>query len=286
MTGIRMSNYMRRGEMRSISDRNRIKYHFDLIAKLYPKRNEDLSQVSPMFHSRLGMTYEMLGAVDGLKFLDVGCGPGLAAGYILQNGGKYFGIDLSKEMLKESCRTSDECASMQLAVGIMEHLPFPNASFDGGICLGVLEYVEDLELAIAELSRVMRDDSIVVLSMQNQYSIYRWWEHHVYFGFLFNALRKLRWRPIAEEPLEKLATIKDLRDILSHHHFVVTDTVYYNFNLWLMPLDRWFSNLSVITSKKLEFLSRSIMGFFLGADFLVKAHKVISEAETIATPFL
>jgi hypothetical protein len=36
-------------------------------------------------------------------------------------------------------------------------------------------------------------------------------------------------------------------------------------------------NLAVWTSRKLEFLHYSVLGVFLGADFLIKAQKVIIE---------
>jgi hypothetical protein len=124
------------------------------------------------------------------------------------------------------------------------------------------------------------------MTMQNEYSIYRWWVRHVYNGFLFNALRVLRRRPVAEEPLEKLATLNDFKKILSRHRFVVTDTIFYNVNVWLMPLDRWFPNLSALTSKRLEFLAQSIFGFFLGADFLIKVQKVISDLEIASATLL
>ncbi len=195
--------------MRSKFSRDRIKHHFDLISKDRPKRDEDLSQINHLLHTRLIRTYELLGTFDGLKFLDIGCGTGLAANYILENRGSYFGIDLSKQMLQEFHGTSKEEGATRLSVAIMENLPFSNASFDKVLCLGILEYVEDLELAIGELSRVMRNDSSVILSMQNKFSIYRLWDRYFYSGFLFNALRKLWGRSVVEEPLENVSTLKE-----------------------------------------------------------------------------
>ncbi|MGZ9164828.1 MAG: class I SAM-dependent methyltransferase, partial [Anaerolineales bacterium] len=165
-------------------------------------------------------------------------------------------------------------------------LPFSNAAFAGALCLGVLEYVDDLDSAVEELSRVLKDDGMVIMSMQNRFSFYRFWERHIHSGFLFNTLRKFGRRPIVDKPMEKLTSLRELKDILSRHHLIVMDALYYNFNIWLKPLDRWFPNLSVRTSRKLESLHLSMLGFLLGADFLVRVQKVLLDLETVSNMFL
>jgi SAM-dependent methyltransferase len=179
-------------------------------------------------------------------------------------------------MLKECQRTFGTSRACYLSQAIMENLPFPDAAFDRVLCLGALEYAEDSDQVVSELSRVMREDTIAIVSMQNVSGLYRLWDRRVYSGSFFNTLRRLRRRPARGEPLERLTSLRNLRAILSRHDLVVRNVVFYNFNLWLKPLDRLFPYLSVATSRKLEFLSQSMVGIFFGADFLVKAQKVSS----------
>jgi 2-polyprenyl-3-methyl-5-hydroxy-6-metoxy-1,4-benzoquinol methylase len=243
-------------------------------AESYHKLYNGVSPLSHLFNTRLARVYELLGSVDGLDVLDVGCGPGMPSIYIMKNGGRYFGIDLSMEMLKENRRTSAAYETHHLAQATVGEMPFPASTFDRALCLGVLEYVEDLELAFDDLSKKMRDNAIVILSMQNPFSIYRLWDRHIHPGFLFNMIRKARGRSVVGEPLEKLTSLKDLKVILARHNLIVKDAIYYNFNLWVKPLDSLFPLLSVSTSKRLEVLYRSMVGLFLGADFLILAEKV------------
>jgi SAM-dependent methyltransferase len=44
-------------------------------------------------------------------------------------------------------------------------IPFPEASFDGAICIEVLEHVEDPEPFMAELARVLKPQSILLLTV-------------------------------------------------------------------------------------------------------------------------
>lgn len=258
----------------------RIKAHFDSNAKHYIKRGEDLEKRSHLYHTRLVRVAELLGRIEGWMLLDAGCGNGLAVEYVLAGGAHYIGIDYSEQMLKEFRRTARKDEAVDLSVGIIEKIPFSNASFDGALCLGVLEYVDDVDTALEELSRVLRADAVVVLSMQNSYGLYRLWEQHVYPGFAFNLLRKLRGRPALGKPLEKIVTFKDLRNSLACHDLLIKDAICYNFNIWMKPLDRIFPRLAARTAQMLEFLYHSRIGFLLSADFLVLAQKRVSDTFT------
>ena len=162
---------------------------------------------------------------------------------------------------------------LSLSQSDLLNLPFRDTTFDLLLCLGALEYVDDLDTAVEEFSRVMKDEGIIILSMQNQFSLYRLWDRYIYSGSMFNSLRNLRGRPVADKLLEKSLSLRDLRNTLVSHSFIELDYLDYNYNFWLKPLDRVFPKLSVATSERLEFLYRSGIGF-LPADFLIKGQKV------------
>jgi ubiquinone/menaquinone biosynthesis C-methylase UbiE len=241
------------------------------FAKRYHKLYHDLSPLSHLFNTRIDRVRKLLGSIAGLDILDVGCGPGDIARHIRQNGGRYFGIDLSKDMLVECQSSQGGISSIYLSQAEVNNLPFLDSSFDVALCLGVLEYVEDLEAAFEELTKVLRDHGIVILSMQNPFGIYRLWARYVHSGSLFNAVRKLLRRPAVGRPGERVVSLRDLKSILSQHGLIVKDTQYYNFNLLLKPLDGWLPNLSVMISRRLEWLHYSPLGSFLAADYIVYA---------------
>jgi ubiquinone/menaquinone biosynthesis C-methylase UbiE len=248
-----------------------VKKHFGSIAKIYGK-HQDGSPSAHLFSTRLKRVNELLGDISGVSSLDVGCGPGVIANYLVSKNCNYFGADLSPEMLLECRSGSGYSEAVHLVQANIEKLPFRHASFDVVLCLGAIEYLEDANVGIQETSRVAKNNGIVVVSMQNKLSPYRLWEYNVYGCKIFNRIRKALRRPIVEGPALKIFTRRDFQNLLAHNQLKVSGLVYYDFNLWLIPLDRYFSKLAVFTSRKLEPLFQSRLRG-LGTGFIVKAKK-------------
>jgi ubiquinone/menaquinone biosynthesis C-methylase UbiE len=108
---------------------------------------------------RRELVREALGAVSGERILDAGCGPGfycLELSEIVGSSGSVLGVDSSLAML-QLART--RCAGRD-NVGLLEGeataLPVESATFDGAVCVQVLEYVSDVDAALAELHRALR----------------------------------------------------------------------------------------------------------------------------------
>lgn len=247
-----------------------IKNQFDLAAESYGVNGPP--PVLHIFATRVRRVSELLHDLNGLNILDAGCGPGFMIDKLLEKRGSYFGVDLSQTMLHEAKNRHESGTPVCLAAGDMEVLPFQSTSFDLLLCLGALEYIDDADIVLGEFSRVMKSDSTLIVSMQNRLSLYRFWERYIYRGFLFDVIRKIRRRPIAGKPLENLISVNDLRKVFSRHSLVMKDLLYYNFDLFLKPLDNFFPRLSVMISRMLEFLYRSKAGF-LAADFIIVARK-------------
>lgn len=256
-----------------VSDYNAVNKHYNSIATYYGI-NDKFSSILYIYTTRVKRVIELVGNLDldGLKVLSVGCGPAPIASQILEKKGRFYGIDLSQDILHKA-KKSHESETLLLSAGDMRQIPFQNESFDLLLCLGPLEYVDDVKLVFEEFSRVMKTGAIAIISMQNKFSPYRLWDRYIYSGFLFNAIRKLGHRSISNKPLENLIPINDLKQNLCRYSFAVTDLIYYNFNLMLKPFDRLFPRLSVMTSGRLEFLYHSKVGFF-AADFIITAQKV------------
>ncbi|HVE95644.1 MAG TPA: methyltransferase domain-containing protein [Pseudonocardiaceae bacterium] len=104
----------------------------------------------------------------GERVLDIGSGPGFLAvemAAAVGPAGEVQGVDVSGSMLvlAEAREVSAGSAPVTFRRGGAEQLPVPNASFDVAVSTQVLEYVEDVPGALAEIHRVLRPGGRVLL---------------------------------------------------------------------------------------------------------------------------
>jgi ubiquinone/menaquinone biosynthesis C-methylase UbiE len=245
--------------------------HFAEIADVYKDNYTGLSPTRHLLTTRLTRTYELLGDFHDLEVLDIGCGPGVIASYFVGRGCRYWGVDLVTKMLFEG-QSRFKCGeAVFLSTGNMQNLAFPDSSFDLILCLGAIEYAENVQNALHEMERVLKKDGQMVLAVQNRWSPYRLWDRYVYRSDTLNRLRTKVGRP-ASRLLETSYSLSSIQTCLANEHLEPFDVVYYDFNLWLTPLDRYFPRLSVALSQRLEFLGRSwLQG--LGTGYILLAGK-------------
>jgi ubiquinone/menaquinone biosynthesis C-methylase UbiE len=88
------------------------------------------------------------------RVLEVGTGEGQVARAIAaQNGAEVVGVDPTVNQIVEAVRKG---AGPIYARSGAESLPFPDASFDAVVCCLVFEHIDDVDGALAEVSRVLR----------------------------------------------------------------------------------------------------------------------------------
>ena len=115
---------------------------------------------------RRGFVHDAIAAAPGERILDVGCGPGFYVAELLErvgSDGHVSGIDTSAPMLAIAGRRVEGNANVELADAAATSLPFDSGSFDGAISVQVLEYVDDVGLALSELHRVLRPGGRAVI---------------------------------------------------------------------------------------------------------------------------
>jgi SAM-dependent methyltransferase len=108
-----------------------------------------------------GLTEEdagILGPVAGRDVLEVGSGAGQCSRWVRAQGGRGIGLDLSHRQLQHSRRLDEETGVVVPSVlGTATALPFPDDSFDVVFSsFGALQFVADIELAVTEVARVLR----------------------------------------------------------------------------------------------------------------------------------
>ena len=99
----------------------------------------------------------------GLRLLDVGCGGGALLGLLKQRGFQVTGVDFSSEAAK----VADMENGVQVVVGSLEEAGFPDRSFDIVTLFHVMEHVTNPRQVLAEVSRILRPDGVVVLQVPN-----------------------------------------------------------------------------------------------------------------------
>jgi ubiquinone/menaquinone biosynthesis C-methylase UbiE len=101
---------------------------------------------------------------DTDKVMEVGCG----AGHILEQikKGKLYGTDISDIQIKRSKERLGDTVELKKAAG--EDLPYEDKYFDKILCSEVIEHVLDPRTVLKEMSRVLKDDGILSLSIPNE----------------------------------------------------------------------------------------------------------------------
>jgi 2-polyprenyl-3-methyl-5-hydroxy-6-metoxy-1,4-benzoquinol methylase len=150
------------------------------------------------------------GLPRGSKILDVGCGPGEIAAKLMQRGYDVWGVDIAEPMIRYA---RERCGVNQFQVGDIEQIPFRDGTFDGVVCVGVLEYLDGDSGALREIERVLKPGGRAVLSMPNAVCV---WYHldravvaaEALYGF---AKDRLRGKPVPTRPARTGVALRTYR---------------------------------------------------------------------------
>jgi SAM-dependent methyltransferase len=106
------------------------------------------------------------GKLAGRRVLDAGCGTGRFGAALASRHTPVVGVDSDPPMLSlAGARATGGCAR-----AAVEHLPFPDGSFDLALAVTVLEFVAQPAAALAELARVTRNGGRIVIGALNPHS--------------------------------------------------------------------------------------------------------------------
>jgi len=99
----------------------------------------------------------------GMRVLDAGCGYGRNLVHLLREGCEIFALDESSEAIDHvrnlSASLGTGLTAENFQVGLIESIPFPDASVDVVICNSVLHFARDedhFKKMLAEMWRVLR----------------------------------------------------------------------------------------------------------------------------------
>jgi SAM-dependent methyltransferase len=109
---------------------------------------------------------EALGVQPGQRVLDIGCGPGFYVSELVDRvgeAGAVVGVDISAEMLNLAKRRCEGHANVAFHEASATALPVDDSSFDAALSVQVLEFIPEIDAALAEMRRVLRPGARLVL---------------------------------------------------------------------------------------------------------------------------
>ena len=173
-------------------------------------RHSRLGQITDALEERLIL--RLLGPVEGLRVLDVGCGDGVLGAALARRGALFTGVDTDPRML-EAARRRAESESLDFVHGRAEALPFADATFDRVVGVTVLCFVRETDRAISEMARVLKPGGHLVIGELGRWS-------------LWAALRRVRgWLGASTWRAARFRTARELRSVLEAHGLTVVETV-------------------------------------------------------------
>ncbi|MEZ4800051.1 MAG: class I SAM-dependent methyltransferase [Flavobacteriales bacterium] len=143
---------------------------YDYIGERYNQTRK----ADPFLLSRL--IHHLQPKQDG-NYLDIGCGTGNYTIALHQNGLNIDGIEPSDLMRQEAQSRSNK---IKWTKGIAELLPFDNNSYDGVLATLTIHHWENLNMAFAEIVRVLKPGSRVVIFTSTSEQMQGYWLNHFF----------------------------------------------------------------------------------------------------------
>lgn len=132
------------------------------------------------------------GPLRGKRILDVGCGNGVFMAVFAKAGATVAGLEVNRTLVEIAREVlKDEGAEGQMLEYDGTTFPFPDASFDYVLSVGVLEHVSDPRLILRETARVLIPGGRCYLSFPNRWRPLETHTQHLFIGYLPRPFARL-----------------------------------------------------------------------------------------------
>jgi SAM-dependent methyltransferase len=210
------------------------------------------------------------GLLEGIRgdLLDAGCGTGQMIRHLRDSRPGELtltGLDRSESVLDVARGVVENDPAIRFVVGRLEQMPLPDTAFDVVLVMGSLEYVTDVEQAVAEVARVTRPGGLAIVTMQNRWSPYRLWDATVW-----STLQ--RRRGSVESPIVHRLGERRLGRVLAAAGLEPLSVINYGFRLVLPPFDTRFPRFAIGAERRLARIARGPLRR-VATDYIVVARR-------------
>jgi 2-polyprenyl-6-hydroxyphenyl methylase/3-demethylubiquinone-9 3-methyltransferase len=155
--------------------------------------------------------------LDGLRFVDIGCGGGLLSEPLARMGATVVGVDASEKNIRvASVHAQENGATVDYRATTAEALAEAGERFDVVLALEVIEHVADVELFLASLSRMMQPGGMLFLATINR-------TPKAFALAIVGAEYVLRWLPRGTHDWRKFVRPSELAAGLRPHGVTIRD---------------------------------------------------------------
>ena len=134
-----------------------------LAEHVYDKRVKEYGWVGS--EVAFGLAYEYTS--PGQTILDIGIGTGLGSILFHKAGIVIYGLDNSDAML-DICRNKGFASDLQLHDMSKFPYPYDGVSLDHAVCIGALQYFENIQPVIEEVGRIIRESGVFVFTVMDR----------------------------------------------------------------------------------------------------------------------
>jgi ubiquinone/menaquinone biosynthesis C-methylase UbiE len=162
---------------------------YDELAEVYAARID--TKPHNAYYERPA-TLSLLPDVGGKHVLDVGCGPGIYAEWLVAHGAHVVAFDANRKMVSLARQRLGNKAQVRQA-NLESPLDFlEDASFDIIVAPLVMDYVRDWKSTFREFHRVLKAGGILVFSMEHPFV--KFYEHREESNYINVDLVEYTWR--------------------------------------------------------------------------------------------
>lgn len=152
--------------------------HFHDTAKAWSDRYAQRHEMSPAFLVRRTAVDALIDRLVGdrplERAIDFGCGTGPYLPMLARRAREVKGIDIAPGMIEEARHNVPaEMTGVEVMLGSVLELPFPDDHFDLAVSVGVIEYFAHPAVALREMFRVMKPGAPIVITLPNRAGIAR-----------------------------------------------------------------------------------------------------------------